>query len=174
MQIGAYEMAQREKARALKAKFYGRKIVQVGKAESVALIERPQIEWRNMNCWFNEHVIAFRKFKAWEDSIRSFQVAAVVSLDAYKARLEIERRPMHKIAEEVLQSHPGIGMADIKGRRRTRVVVTAKHAVIRAIVEERPDLSFPTIGRFMHMDHTSILHAAGKLKKKPTTLVRDE
>lgn len=58
----------------------------------------------------------------------------------------------------------GVSIDDMKGARRDRKVVAARHAAIAAIYESRPDLSLPQIGRiFGGRDHTTIIHAVRKM-----------
>lgn len=74
-----------------------------------------------------------------------------------------KRRPVHEIVAEVLQHYPGITWEDVKGIRRTRDLIAPRHACMRAVYNERKDLSLPRIGRiFGGRDHTTILHAVHK------------
>jgi len=51
--------------------------------------------------------------------------------------------------------------------RRTAPVVRARHAAIRAVHSAKPWLSSPDLGAIFGLDHTSILYALGRLKRKP-------
>jgi chromosomal replication initiator protein len=70
------------------------------------------------------------------------------------------RRPVRVIAEEVLQDYPGITWEDVKGIRRVRKLIKPRKACIRAVFEERKDLSSVKIGKiFGGRDHSTILHS---------------
>lgn len=77
--------------------------------------------------------------------------------------IEDNRRPVRVIVDEVLRDFPGITFEDVKGLRRTRTLITPRHACIRAVFNERKDLSSVAIGRiFGNRDHTTILASAKK------------
>ena len=163
MQVGPVEAAQRARAVELRSKFYSGKAIQ--KKDRVLLPAPQKPEWRSKECWFNQHVISYRVGLAFFERIKSFNTATEVHVGEPPE----SKRTMMEITKEILLQHPSMSFADIRGRRRTKAVVKVRHEIVRAIVKERPDLSFPAIGRFMHKDHTSILSAAGNLKRKPTT-----
>lgn len=72
----------------------------------------------------------------------------------------VARRPVRIIAEEVLQDYPGITSEDVKGIRRVRKLIKPRKACIRAVFEERKDLSSVKIGKlFGGRDHSTILHS---------------
>lgn len=74
-----------------------------------------------------------------------------------------KRRSVPEIVAEVLQYYPGITWEDVKGIRRTRDLIAPRHACMRAVYNERKDLSLPRLGRiFGGRDHTTILHAVHK------------
>jgi chromosomal replication initiator protein len=72
------------------------------------------------------------------------------------------RRAVPEIIAEVLKSYPNVSWDDIKGIRRTRDLIAPRHACMRAVYEERKDLSLPRLGRVFHRDHTVILYAVKK------------
>jgi len=72
----------------------------------------------------------------------------------------VVRRPVRIIAEEVLRDYPGITWEDVKGIRRLRNLIKPRKACIRAVFEERKDLSSVKIGQiFGGRDHSTILHS---------------
>lgn len=73
-----------------------------------------------------------------------------------------KRRPVHEIVAEVLQHYPGITWDDVKGIRRTRDLIAPRHACMRAVYNERKDLSLPRLGRIFQRDHTTLIHAIKK------------
>ncbi|MBX5089365.1 chromosomal replication initiator DnaA [Rhizobium lentis] len=73
------------------------------------------------------------------------------------------RRSVEAIVCDVLRDFPGVTWEDVKGIRRTRHLVEPRHACMRAVYEERKDLSLPALGRiFGGRDHTTILNAVRK------------
>lgn len=72
------------------------------------------------------------------------------------------RRSVPEIVAEVLTRFPGVTWADVKSIRRTRQLVEPRQACIKAVYDERKDLSLPRIGRLFNRDHTTILHAIRK------------
>lgn len=75
------------------------------------------------------------------------------------------RRTMAEICEDVLRNFPGVTMADIKGPRRQRVFIEARHECMWQVYQQRRDISFPMMGRFFRRDHTSCLSAVHKRLK---------
>lgn len=79
-----------------------------------------------------------------------------------------QRRPVHEIVAEVLQHYPGISWEDVKGIRRTRDLIAPRHACMRAVYNERKDLSLPRIGKFFNRDHTTVISALGRKNRQTT------
>ena len=78
-----------------------------------------------------------------------------------------EFTPVRRVADivaEVLQDYPGVTMADIVSVRRTRDLIKPRHQCYYEVYRQRPDLSFPAMGRYFKRDHTSILSGVRKLK----------
>lgn len=75
-----------------------------------------------------------------------------------------EVRSVKEIVDEVLQDYPGVTMADIVSVRRTRDLIIPRHRCYYEVYRQRPDLSFPAMGRYFKRDHTSILSGVKKLK----------
>lgn len=80
-----------------------------------------------------------------------------------------EKKPVTRIVMEVLKDFPGITWEDILSPRRSRGLINPRHACIKAVCAQRPDLSFPAVGRIFHRDHTTILNALHSKKKQSTT-----
>jgi chromosomal replication initiator protein len=72
------------------------------------------------------------------------------------------RRSVPEIVAEVLQDYPDVTWEDIKGIRRTRNLIAPRHACMKAVYEERKDLSLPRIGKIFHRDHSTILNSVHK------------
>lgn len=76
------------------------------------------------------------------------------------------KRSMDEIALSILQRFPGVELRGIKGRRRTKHLTFPRHLISYAIKEERPDLSYPQIGRWCGgRDHTTTLNSVRKIEE---------
>lgn len=73
-------------------------------------------------------------------------------------------KSMKEIAVEVLWDFPGVTMKDLKGHRRAMSITLPRQLAMYEIKVQRPDLSFPAIGRFFCRDHTTVLHAVRKIE----------
>ena len=60
-----------------------------------------------------------------------------------------------RIFEKVSKKY-GISIEDIKGRKRTKGIASARHITIY-IIRKMTDLSLPAIGRLLGRDHTTIM-----------------
>lgn len=77
------------------------------------------------------------------------------------------RKSMTEIAKRVLERYPDFTLAEIKGPRRSDYLIKARFAVIDAIKRERPDLSYPQIGKFLGgRDHTTIMAAVRAIAER--------
>ncbi|MGO7686254.1 helix-turn-helix domain-containing protein [Rhizobium ruizarguesonis] len=74
------------------------------------------------------------------------------------------RRTVPEIVAEVLERFPGVTWADVKSVRRTRELIGPRQACMKAVYDERKDLSLPSIGKLFCRDHTTILHAVRKVE----------
>ena len=75
------------------------------------------------------------------------------------------KTPVRALIERVATFHE-IPYEVILGPRRDKKAVAARFDAIKAVHDARPDLSTPQIGKHFNRDHTSILHALGRLKTK--------
>ena len=74
------------------------------------------------------------------------------------------RKPIKKIIESVMRNFPMITWTEIISARRSRHIIEARHKCFVAVFTERPDLSYPAIGKIFNRDHTTIMHAVRKHK----------
>lgn len=74
------------------------------------------------------------------------------------------RRSMKQIALEVLEDFPGVTLEDLRGPRRNLMFVVPRHRAMYEIMQERPDFSYPMVGKFFGRDHTVVLWAVAKIK----------
>lgn len=82
--------------------------------------------------------------------------------DGGEGEITDKRRTVPEIVAEVLQHYPGVTWEDVKGIRRTRDLIEPRHACMRAVYNERKDLSLPRLGRIFHRDHSTLIHAVRK------------
>lgn len=75
------------------------------------------------------------------------------------------KRPVSEIVKEVLDDYPGIAWDDIISVRRTRTLIKPRHACMKAVYDQRKDLTSPQIGAIFKRDHSSVLFAVGALSK---------
>ena len=68
-----------------------------------------------------------------------------------------DRRPIEDIVAAVLTDFPGVSWDDIISVRRERPLVKPRHACMRAVYGQRPDLSLARIGRIFHRNHATVL-----------------
>lgn len=96
------------------------------------------------------------------------QAEALSDIDEMNATAQ---RPVRVIVNEVLEAFPGITWLDIKGPRRTDDIVVPRSICMAAVKDERPNLSYPFIGRqFGERDHTSVLYHVRKIKALMTLM----
>lgn len=96
------------------------------------------------------------------------QASKICDLEGFQAELgdkPVKVKPKDIIAD-VLRDFPGITVSEIMSCRRSRHIVAARHACVKAVYERRPDLSSTRIGEVFNRDHTSILAALGRLSGK--------
>ena len=100
----------------------------------------------------NAHVIAYRQWQLAEEQGKEYVP-------------QPPRRDVHEIIMDVLADFPEFTLADIKGPRKWRRLALARQIAVYEVYKQRPDLSFPQIGRiFGGRDHTTILHAVRKME----------
>lgn len=113
--------------------------------------------WKVIPTQFNQHVVDYRRWLLAKEKqgseIDDFAPAPC-------------KPSMTEIAAEVLQSFPGVTLEELKGIHRKRNIVAARQLAIYQIRYRRPDLSYPTIGRFFGgRDHTTCIHAVQKIER---------
>lgn len=74
---------------------------------------------------------------------------------------------LHALVEDAARE-AGVPVAVILGHRRQAVIVRARQRAMKAAFEA--GFSAPQIGRAFNRDHTTVLYAAGTLKKRPRYL----
>jgi chromosomal replication initiation ATPase DnaA len=83
------------------------------------------------------------------------------------------RRPVPDIINEVLRDYPDVTWKDIISVRRSRNLIQPRHACMKAVYDQRKDLSSPMIGRLFNRGHETILYAAGRLANKQSRQIRN-
>jgi hypothetical protein len=108
-------------------------------------------EWKRQETYFDNHVIESRRIL---DMLKAGEIELV----------NVGRRTVSQIVDLVLKDFPKITISQVKGAGRRRDVVAARQKAMWVVRQERPDLSFPAIGRwFGGRDHTTVLHAVRKI-----------
>lgn len=72
-----------------------------------------------------------------------------------------KKRTKKQILEEVSAEY-GFAISDIKSARRWPALVLVRHICLWRMRKETKE-SLPSIGRFMRLDHTSVLHAVRRI-----------
>lgn len=103
---------------------------------------------------FEDHVFAYRT------AIRIKEMVAAGLIE----EVSLERRTLQQIVRDVLEDFKPFTIADLKSARRNRALCLARMTAIYEVRKQRPDMSFPAIGRwFGGRDHTTILHSVRKI-----------
>jgi chromosomal replication initiator protein len=133
---------------------------------------RPLWAWAEIT--FDWHIHAWREFISNTISQIIHENAAmraalqVASTDS--AFVIADKRPVDDIVAEILVNFPGITRKDINSHHRTKDIIYPRHLCFYAVVESRPDLSFPQIGRlFGFRDHTTIIYGHKKVSEMTET-----
>lgn len=72
--------------------------------------------------------------------------------------VEHHGRPIAEIAAEVARER-GISLAEMRGQRGTKELISARWEAMKRIRAERPDLNSACIARYFHRDGSTIRHA---------------
>jgi hypothetical protein len=151
MQVGTYEAQQRAKAIELRRKFFKPvKAKPLPPAPTKIEWVPPKPQWMKQEVQFDQHVVESRLI---------LEMLKKGKIDMARAG----QRTIMKIVQEVLERFPGITIDQVKGSMRRREIVEARHQCIYAVRVERQDLSYPAIGRWFDLDHTSCLSAYYKI-----------
>lgn len=75
-------------------------------------------------------------------------------------------RSVSAIEAEILARHPDFTPKVMRSARRDAAIVKVRHEIWYRIHIERPDVSYPTIGRLYKRDHTTVLHGVRMHKKR--------
>lgn len=117
-------------------------------------VPRPKPLWSKSQILFDAHVDAY-------------VVAKRIQEMQQLGKIPKAREPLRFIADivsEVVEIFDGITIAEVRGGRRDRKVVLARHIAMWEVKQLRPDKSFPEIGRwFGGRDHTTALYAFNKI-----------
>lgn len=113
--------------------------------------------WEMHPTQFNSHVIAWRRYLLMLDMNADSGILDIAEFEPRKSVLDI--------VIEVLAAHPGITVADLKGKHRRRDIIKARHIAMYEVYHQRKDMSHPAIGRwFGGRDHTTVLSAVRKIE----------
>lgn len=116
-----------------------------------------------------------QKAAAWSSLLDEMKEKAALAAQApllYRTiQIRDVRTPVRSLIERVAAFH-GLSYEVIVGPRRDRASVAARFDAIKAVHDARPDLTTPQIGKHFNRDHTSILHALGRLNKTKDKYLR--
>lgn len=68
--------------------------------------------------------------------------------------------------KEALKAHPGITRNHICGKSRKSAVVDARTDCVAAVHKACPDVSYPQLGDFFNMDHSSVIFHVRRAEKR--------
>ena len=161
----AEQLRQHNDYKAIQARLWGKKTAET-KAEPV-VVKEPKRKLIQLDY----HVWLYRKFKirygAFVTTKASFSVTPYQNYTPYEPRVVFDMEPVRKtmkqIALEVLDIYPGVSLAELKGSHRHKSIVEARQRAMYECQRQRPDLSYPAIGRFFEKDHTTVIHAVRKI-----------
>jgi len=124
------------------------------------------------------HMVLYRAYQKQRERAfamsSSFQMVNSTEYRPYETKITFDFKTvvktMKEIAMEVLDDYPGVSLEEVQGPRRTRNFVRPRQMAMYRIIKERPDLSYPMVGRFFGgRDHTTVLHAVRKIEKQRAT-----
>ena len=124
--------------------------------------------WEAGDVYFDAHVIRYREWVRAMDEIRAIRTEASFGIGNGDFIPLEPKKTVKAIVDEVLQEYPGISYDDIIGPRCTRHLIEPRHRAMAEVVNQRPDMSFPHIGRIFNRDHTVIIYARNKMAGKVT------
>lgn len=146
-------------AKAMRAKFFS---VKPGKRDEDGRPVKVEDKPRDVGAWereplmFDSHVIAYRMAMRIQAMIDAGEIE-MVQINA--------RKPVLEIVREVLADFPWFTVEDLKSARRPIDLCHVRMIAIYEVRKQRPDMSFPAIGRwFGDRDHTTILHSVKKME----------
>jgi len=150
-------------------------VAQVKKQEVIVIepiVEAPKVKplWTWAETTFDWHVRVWREVvgatMAQLAHENATMRAALRLAEIDFAHIVTEKRPVDQIVIDVLKDFPGITRADINSHHRTDDIIYPRHLCFYHVCEERPDLSYPQIGRmFGNRDHTTVIYAHKKISE---------
>lgn len=108
-----------------------------------------------------------------DEILLAARIEAEALLRKADSGLSLPKMPVHEIIRIIAGKH-GVSVADVKGPKRTKRLVAARHEAIIAAYRLRKDLTSPQIGREFGRDHTTILHAVKKANRGGTLEAKEE
>lgn len=167
MQVSASLREQHEKHKATRAILFQAPVaietkqaieIRALKAEATNL--RSEIEQREAEIRQLKMDLADRNARVLDQAHKLCQLMRIEESDEEPRDI----RPVKDIVDEVLRDYPDVTWAQIISVRRTRDLIGPRHRCYFEVYKQRPDLSFPAIGRYFKRDHTSILSGVKKYR----------
>ncbi len=90
--------------------------------------------------------------------------------DRWSKVFETDAPSIAKVATVVSEFYR-VSVSDMRSERRTKVVTMARH-IAMFLAYEFTSRGYPTIGRFFDRDHTSVMHAIEKIKRRRVSDIR--
>ena len=113
----------------------------------------PKPMWALIPTYFNDHVVKYLRHKL-----------IIEGEEAPEALKQMKPVPM--IVVEVLQHFKGLTLEHMKGATLNKAILLPRHLAMWEIKQQRPDMSFPAIGRwFGGRDHTTAMSACRKIDR---------
>jgi chromosomal replication initiator protein len=71
-----------------------------------------------------------------------------------------------KLVQDIVAGHFGLTRSQLLGSRRLGHIVIARHVAMLLCIEMLRGASLPRVGRWFRRDHTSVLHARERMRRK--------
>lgn len=92
--------------------------------------------------------------------------ARPLEISRYSPQWPTRHSQVHAIIQECADKH-GIRVQDLKGPRRSKGFIPARHEAMYRLSEEMPNLSLPQIGRILGgRDHSTVIYGIKQHKKR--------
>ena len=140
-----------------RARLWGKTAKKVEIQEEPAAIEVPDIPEPKQAIDPDAYVLA------WQAMLPSVNIPDTIPVDSDDTYHPPRRRLVKEIITGILEES-GLTFNELIRKTRKRKIVEVRNAAIYAVRIERPDMSFPAIGKVFDMEHTSVMYAFRKME----------
>lgn len=113
----------------------------------------PKPMWALIPTYFNDHVVKYLRHKL---TVEGQEPPETVK----------QMKPVPMIVIEVLRHFHGLTIEHMKGATRKKEFIIPRHLAMWEVKQQRPDMSFPAVGRwFGGRDHTTAMAACQKIDR---------